>query len=214
MKITMIVHAKSWLTKMHVERFMRVFQKYAKAGDIIVSDKPEIGGDVLFALHYPALIPDGFFSLHKNNIVIHGADLPKGRGRSPIHWQIEQGINVITLTLFEMGSGVDNGSVYLKSTLRLDGNELLPVIRNKVIKEELNMVDTFLSQWPMKSIEQQGEPSYYPKRTKENQKLDIDKTIAEQFDKIRVADNEEYPLWFEHRGATYEFKIFNSSDRG
>jgi len=213
MKITMLVHSKSWLTQSDVENFIQILRKYAKKDDIVVSTKPEGGGDVMFALHYPALIPERLFPLHKNNIVIHGADLPKGRGRSPIHWQVEQGINDITLTLFEMGSGADNGHVYLKSKLRLDGTELLPSIRHKVIQEELNMVDNFLSQWPMKSTDQQGEPSYYPKRTKENQRLDPNNTISEQFDKMRVADNEEYPLWFEHRGETYELKLFRWSDR-
>lgn len=213
MKITMLVHSKSWLTQSDVKSFMQILRKYAKKDDIVVSNKPEGGGDVMFALHYPALISESLFPLHKNNIVIHGADLPKGRGRSPIHWQVEQGINDITLTLFEMGNGADNGCVYLKSTLELDGTELLPTIRHKVIQEELNMVDIFLSQWPMKSIEQEGEPSYYPKRTKENQRLDPDMTISEQFDKMRVADNEEYPLWFEYRGATYGLKIFNRSER-
>ncbi len=111
-----------------------------------------------------------------------------------------------------MGSGADDGPVYLKSTLRLDGTELHHSIRNKVIQEELNMIDTFLSKWPMKSAKQQGEPTYYPKRTKENQRLDPNKTLAEQFDKMRVADNEEYPLWFGHRGTTYGLKIFSGGD--
>ncbi len=65
MKITMLVHAKSWLTKVDVESFIRVLQKYAKEDDILVTTKPEVGGDVLFALHYPALIPKSLFPLHK-----------------------------------------------------------------------------------------------------------------------------------------------------
>lgn len=139
--------------------------------------------------------------------MIHGADLPSGRGRSPVHWQVEEGLNEITLTMFEMGDGTDDGPIYLKHKLTLDGTELLPEIRLKILKAELDMIDLFLSKCPMTPDEQQGEPSYYPKRSRENQKLDPDKTIAEQFDKMRVADNERYPLWFEHRGITYELRI-------
>jgi len=207
MKITMLVHPKSWFTHVDALAFKPVFMKYADESDIVFLPKPTTEGDILFALHYPVLIPEKLFSLHRCNVVIHGADLPTGRGRSPIHWQVEQGCGEITLTLFEMGDGADNGPIYLKHPLKLDGTELLPEIRHKIIKAEIDMVDIFLSKWPMRPTPQQGEPSYYPKRTRENQKLDPNKTIAEQFDKMRVADNRRYPLWFEYRGVSYELKI-------
>jgi len=157
------------------------------------------------------LISEHLLSLHKCNVVIHGADLPNGRGRSPIHWQVEEGSNDIVLTMFEMGDQADNGPVYLKHLLRLDGTELLPYIRLKILKAESDMIDTFLSKWPMTPAEQEGEPSFYRKRNRDNQKLDPQKTIAEQFDKMRVADNEQYPLWFEHRGIVYELKIYSKA---
>jgi methionyl-tRNA formyltransferase len=213
MKITVLIHQNSWFTYNDAVAFMPVLTKYADPNDIAFSPKPEKQGDVLFALHYPALIPTQLFSLHKYNIVIHGADLPSGRGRSPIHWQVEEGCNEIPLTMFEMGDGPDNGPIYFKHTLKLDGTELLPYIRLKILKTELDMIDIFLSKWPMTPQEQQGEPSYYKKRARENQELDPNKTIADQFDKMRVADNEQYPLWFEHRGVTYEIKIYSKAPR-
>lgn len=207
MKITMLIHPDSWFTYQDAINFMPVLLKYADPIDITFSTKPEENGDVMFALHYPALISENLFDLHKSNIVIHGGDLPRGRGRSPIHWQVEEGCNEIPLTLFEMGDGADNGPIYFKHTMKLNGSELLPEIRRKVLKAELDMIDIFLSKWPMTPKEQEGEPSYYKKRKRKNQELDPNKTIAEQFDKMRVADNERYPLWFSHRGVTYELKI-------
>lgn len=207
MKITMLVHPKSWLTSADVERFMPIFLKHTKASDIRIDEKPSAPGDICFALHYPVLIPTDLFKLHKANVVIHAADLPKGRGRSPIHWQVEAGSNNLTLTLFEMGDGADNGPVYFKKPLKLDGTELLPEIRSKVIDMEIAMVDEFLSRWPITPTPQQGEPSSYPKRSRDCQKLDPSKSIEEQFDRMRVADNEQYPLWFELRNTRYELKI-------
>lgn len=207
LKITFLVHPKSWITAEDAARFLPVLEKYASSNDITLTPEPCNQGDVLFALHYPALIPLHLFPLHKNNVVIHGANLPDGRGRSPIHWQIEQGADEIVLTLFEMCAGVDDGPVYLRSTISFEGYELLPEIRQKIIGAEIAMIDEFLSEWPMLSSPQVGEPFYFPKRNRENQRLDPNKTIAEQFDKMRVADNEQYPLWFEHRGVVFQLKI-------
>ena len=87
MKITMLVHPDSWFKYDDALNFMPVLTKYADPSDIAFLPEPTQRGDVLFALHYPVLIPNNLFSLHQCNIVIHGADLPSGRGRSPFHWQ-------------------------------------------------------------------------------------------------------------------------------
>ena len=36
--------------------------------------------------------------MNKNNIVVHASDLPKGRGFSPMSWQILEGKNKIKLS--------------------------------------------------------------------------------------------------------------------
>lgn len=207
MKITFLIHPKSWFTHKDAELFLPILLKHTKQVNITFVTELKEEGDFLFALHYPALVPSNLFNLHKSNIVIHGADLPSGRGRSPVHWQVEKGCNDIILTMFEMGDGADNGPIYLKHTLTLDGTELLPEIRRKIIETESIMVDYFLQNWPINPIPQIGTASYFPKRTQANQKLDPHKTIAEQFDKMRVADNDLYPLWFELNNKTYKIKI-------
>jgi methionyl-tRNA formyltransferase len=207
MKITFLHHPKSWMTLEQAESFLPVLKKHASEEDIQLSESPDQEGDVLFALHYPALIDKEKFNLHKNNVVIHAADLPEGRGRSPIHWQVEAGQNKLVLSLFEMAEGADAGDVFFKSTLELDGSELLDEIRAKVIKAEINMIDEFLSNWPMQAQKQEGEGSVYPKRSSKDQELDTNKSIADNFNKMRVADNEAYPLWFTHLGQRYTIKI-------
>lgn len=213
MKITMLIHPDSWLKYDLAVNFMPIFLKHADINDISFPPKPTIPGDVLFALHYPALIPPNLFHLHKHNVVIHGADLPEGRGRAPVHWQVEAGRCNIPLTMFEMGAGADDGPVYMRRTLRLDSTELLDDIRLKFLKVESEMIDTFLRHYPMTAYKQYGAPKYYPRRCRDNQKLDPTKTIAEQFDKMRVADNERYPLWFEHRGEIYVLKIYSQAPK-
>ena len=72
------------------------------------------------------------------------------------------------------------------------------------------MVCKFLERWPdLVPIEQTGNSTSYPKRNIEDDKIDIHKTIAENFDHFRIVDNEEYPAWFEFRGEKYVVKIYH-----
>jgi methionyl-tRNA formyltransferase len=60
----------------------------------------------------------------------------------------------------------------------------------------------------IKTIWQAGDPgSYMPKRLPENSQLDPNKTIAEQFDLLRIVDSQRYPAFFNYRGKRYLLKI-------
>ena len=56
-------------------------------------------------------------------------------------------------------------------------------------------------------IEQSGAETFYEKRDKEDSKLDIDKTIREQFNLLRIVNNDDYPAFFELEGNRYILKI-------
>ena len=45
--------------------------------------------------------------------------------------------------------------------------------------------------------------AHYPRRTPDDSNVNIHKSLAEQFDLIRVADPERYPAFFEFRGRKY-----------
>src|SRR3989337_1369707 len=49
--------------------------------------------------------------LNKHNLVVHESDLPKGKGWSPVTWQILEGKNHIPVTLFEASQSVDGGPI-------------------------------------------------------------------------------------------------------
>lgn len=52
----------------------------------------------------------------------------------------------------------------------------------------------------MQGKPQEGEESFYRKRTPKDSELDINKTIDEQFNLLRVVDNEKYPAFFTRMG--------------
>jgi len=54
---------------------------------------------------------------------------------------------------------------------------------------------------------QRGKGSFYKRRGARDSRLDISKTIAEQFDLLRVVDNDIYPAFFKYKGQKYFLKV-------
>ena len=55
---------------------------------------------------------------------------------------------------------------------------------------------------------QSGDESIYKRRTKYDSRLDPDKTISEQFDLLRIVDNDRYPAFFYLNGERYTLHLF------
>ena len=64
------------------------------------------------------------------------------------------------------------------------------------------------------SYKQKGKESFYPKFKKEHNELDINKTIKEQFNVLRIVDNEKYPAFFKIDGQEYILKIKKDNESG
>ena len=57
-------------------------------------------GDVCFLLSYGRIVSEEWLALHRHNLVVHASALPKGKGWSPMSWQILEGASTIPITLF------------------------------------------------------------------------------------------------------------------
>lgn len=174
-----------------------------------VFDKQEIKeGDVCFILSCSKIIQKEFLVKNKHNIVIHASDLPKGKGFSPLQWQILEGKNNITLTLFEAVEGVDAGPYFFKDEIRYGGTELHDELREILANKIINMSFKFIHDYDkLKPIEQVGEESFYPKRTRKDDEIDPDKSIRELFNNFRIANNKQFPLFFEIDKQIYTIKV-------
>lgn len=164
-------------------------------------------GGILFLLSCDRLLPPKMLLLHEHNIVIHESDLPKGRGWSSLTWQVEKGKNKIPITLFEADEKCDAGDYYIKDTVVLDGTELVEEIRQKQVQKTIEMIDTYLRLYPMKPKPQKGKAQYFRKRVARDNELNINRSIKSQLNKIRVADNKRYPLYFRFKGKKFILRI-------
>ena len=177
---------------------------------MLVFDKTELqGGDILFLVSCGQMIQDSEQKKYQATLVLHASDLPKGRGWSPHIWSILDGENQITVSLLEASEPVDTGAIWLKTSFMLEGHELLPEINTKLFAAELLLMSRAVEQFEtIDSLQQVGDPGpYMPLRYPVDSQLDPNKTIAEQFDLLRVVDSQRYPAFFDYRGKRYLIKI-------
>jgi methionyl-tRNA formyltransferase len=181
----------------------------------LVFDKAELqGGDILFLVSCSQMIRDAERQQYKAALVLHASDLPKGRGWSPHVWSILGGENQITLSLLEASEPVDSGAIWMKTTISLEGHELLQEINEKLFAAELKLMTQAVEDFgTIKPIQQAGDPGpYMPKRLPADSQLDPNKTIAEQFDLLRVVDSQRFPAFFNFRGKKYLIQIEKAED--
>ena len=165
--------------------------------------------EVVFVLGYTKILDTSFLSQNKLTLVIHESALPIGKGFSPIQWQILDNAKSVMVTLLECAAGVDSGDIILQEQLIFDGTELYEEIRFEQAKSTLSLVKKFLKNYPNFTRKKQiGTGSIFPKRGLEDSRLSVDKTIKEQFNLLRIGNNDEWPSFFEYRGSKYILKIF------
>lgn len=161
-------------------------------------------GDMAFFLACHKIVPPEILKLNKHNLVVHESDLPKGRGWSPMTWQILEGKNEVMITLFEAKERVDSGPIYLQDRIKLEGHELVEELRRKQGKMTIKLVTSFVNSYPkVEGRIQRGRPTYYSRRRSGDSELDINKSIKDQFNLLRVVDNRRYPAFFRYRGHEY-----------
>ncbi len=213
MKITILTdNINSWYLPFGItlnERFKALGHQCS-----FINKKEEIEfGDICFLLSCTKILPVKFLDLNKFNIVIHASDLPQGKGFSPLQWQILEGKNSITLTLFNAVKELDAGDFFFKEEIFFEGHELIDELHSKMGEKINQMAEKFVNKiHDLKPQKQKGESSFYPKRTFNEDEIDPKKSILELFNHFRIANNNEYPLFFEYKGFKYNLKIEKRND--
>ncbi len=181
----------------------------------IYSEKKALsGGDILFLVSCSEFIGLKDRQKFKGTFVLHASDLPQGRGWSPHIWSILHGSDQITVSLIAAEDQIDSGDIWLQSQFKLEGHELLAEINEQLFAAEISLMTELVNNFneivPRKQVGDPGE--YMQKRSPADSKLDPDKTIAEQFEILRVADFNRYPAFFDYRGKRYLIKLEKDSN--
>ena len=176
--------------------------------NLIQNQKEFVKGDIAVFISCNKLVENQYLALNKSNIVCHPSNLPKGRGFSPIAWEILDSANKLTFTLFEANEKIDDGDIYYKKEVELSGTELNDDLRSIQAEITFELILKYINEYPnINGSKQIGEATYYKKRNKDDMELDIKKSIEEQFNLLRIADNVNYPAHFHYKNQKYILKI-------
>ncbi len=208
MKIQILVdNPNSWIIPYSKQLVSEISKKFGIEASLLYNHHEVEKGDLLFLLACENIFTKLNYNTH--NLVIHESDLPKGKGWSPLTWQVLEGENRIPITLFEAEKSIDSGEIYLQNYIELSGDELLIEIKHQQGLKTIDLILEFIkNKTKISSYPQNGESTFYKKRTAKNSALNIHKSIDEQFNLFRVVDNERYPAYFEKNGYKYVLKIY------
>ena len=183
----------------------------------LVHSKTELsGGGLLFLVSCHEMINSEIRDQYHATFVLHASDLPVGRGWSPYVWTVLDGGDEIVLTLLEAEDTVDSGDIWAQRRILLEGHELCDEINAAVFQAEIDLIEHAIDHYleMEKRSQDDRQASYFPRRTPEDSRLDPEKSIAEQFNLLRVVDSERYPAFFDYRGHRYYLKISKEPSDG
>lgn len=172
-------------------------------------DAADLGeGGITFLLGCTKLVPRKVLDRNHANLVVHESELPAGRGFAPMTWQVLEGADTIPFRLIEAAAEADAGRIYGEAELRLAGTELCHELRQEQGRITVELCQEYLlASAPPHGRPQEGAPSWYPRRRPADSRLDPKKSLADQFELLRVVDNERYPAFFDYRGRRFRLRI-------
>ena len=170
-------------------------------------------GEIMFLLSCTKILRENLLSHHRVNLVVHESDLPSGRGFAPMTWQVLNNCSEIPVCLLEVDTSVDSGPIVYRENICLSGTELCSELRQLQGNKTVELCRRYLAEEVRpNAIAQRGEPTSYLRRTPRDSELDINQTIAQQFNLLRTVDNKRYPAFFVYKGKRFKLTIENDSD--
>jgi len=205
--VSVVVDNPSWILPC-AERLVTELNADGDDADLCRSHDGVREGAVAFYLGCTRITPPDVLARNRRNLVVHESDLPNGRGFSPLTWQIVEGKNDLPICLLEAVEAVDAGPVIYRDRLCFEGHELNAEIRERQGSKTIELCRRFMAEpCPPEGAPQVGNASHYTRRDAAASRLDPTRSIAEQFNLLRVVDNERYPAFFDLAGRRYRLAI-------
>ena len=158
--------------------------------------------DYVFIPHWSHLIPPEIYENYKC-VIFHMTDLPYGRGGSPLQNLIARGHLTTKISAIQCSDGIDNGPLFLKAPLNLEGTARQIFERSAAIIQ--NMIYSIITLNP-KPVPQEGPPVIFRRRKKTESNIDTVDNLDELYNLIRMLDCDGYPLaYLNNNNFTFEF---------
>jgi methionyl-tRNA formyltransferase len=150
--------------------------------------------DYVFFPHWSFLVPEEIVTRF-TCVCFHCTDVPFGRGGSPVQNLIARGHRDTRLTALKMVKAIDEGPVYLKEPVSLEGGG--DEIYLRMARLAYGMMRRIIQEQP-EPQPQEGETTVFVRRTPEQSALPAgaEADLLGLFDHIRMLDADGYPRAF------------------
>jgi methionyl-tRNA formyltransferase len=201
-----------------INAYLKDFKKSRCDVDInIVSSLDDLtAGNILFLISCHQLVPADLASRYDSALVIHASDLPNGRGWSPHVWQVIEGKKQLVITVLEASPRIDEGDILMQAKVDIPSHALWDEINSILFSSEIMLIESVMEQYPILKFSCQkvsrASNKKYPRRYPKDSEIDINKTIREQFNLLRVSDPNRYPAFFYINGQKYVLELRKAND--
>lgn len=212
METYIVVGTKKWNRRIFDEKISHFKGKWVlidNKDDLTLVNIKQYNPRYIFFLHWSWLVPENIFE-NFECICFHMADVPYGRGGSPLQNLIMNGHRQTKLTALRMVNELDAGPVYMKRDLCLEGNAEEIYLRATYLSAEMIKDIMTTNPVPMPQI---GEAVVFKRRTPAQSVIPSFDSLIQLHDFIRMLDADGYPHAFiEYNGFRYEFSRANIYD--
>lgn len=119
---------KSWSEKLSIRYFEIRSTNDHDFAEIVKSTKPD-----LLIVNWPRVINKSILDLFKLGAIgSHPSQLPWGKGRHPLHWQIAMGMRHAWLSFFQLTPEVDEGPLLLQVPFEITSEDTILTVLSKM----------------------------------------------------------------------------------
>jgi methionyl-tRNA formyltransferase len=206
METYIVVGTKKWNRRIFDEKISHFKGNWVfidSKNDLTLVKIKQYNPRYIFFLHWSWLVPEDVFE-NFECVCFHMADVPFGRGGSPLQNLIIRGHHKTKLTALRMVKELDAGPVYFKEDLSLEGNAEEIYIRATYLSAQ--MIRRIIEERPQ-PMPQEEEPVIFKRRNPIESQIPQCASMQALHDFIRMLDAEDYPhAYLEHGGFRYEFR--------
>ena len=164
----------------HIDNY-HIFQSQKDFEIFLKKNKKTI--DLIFVIGWSDILEDKIVNKYMC-IGMHPSDLPNYKGGSPIQNQILDGITTTNASLFRLSNKIDEGDVYLKEMLSLNGDSISEIFVN-IEQTSIKLFEDFLIAYPEIEPIAQEQQQY---KTFRRRKPSDSRITADDFKKLDSID--------------------------
>lgn len=193
-----------------VEHDIPVYQPEKLSGSDEMKELLELGSDLIITAAYGQYVPTKLLNAPTHrSINVHASLLPKFRGAAPIHYAVLTGEEKTGVTIMYMEKEMDAGDIISQREVEITDEDDTGILFDKLslIGRDL-LIDTLPSIFAGEndSIKQnEGDVSFSPMISKEQEKIIWTKTAREIFNHVRalrpapgaysILEDERFKIW-------------------